>query len=423
MPPVVRSLRALSSAFAALFGCLVLGCSSDGTTPGAAGAGGGGGEGGGGAGGGGGSAPCSAATPGPSGCWLPMAAEGAPTEQRDVGVWGGSELFVWGGIHTDPTQGTLKTGAGYAPGEDQWRALPDAPMWGRTGHSAVWTGEEMVIWAGGGEEGDHQSEWLIGGRYRPSTDAWTLMTTNGVPVGRGQASAVWTGSEVLFWGGSNEFVPGLLNDGGAYDPAADTWRPIATAGAPTPRFLHTALWTGSEMLVWGGLDETSTISADADTGGRYDPTTDTWAPMAKGRLVGRREHGAVWTGSEMLIWGGASGDTLDGDGARYQPAEDQWALLSNVGAPSPRQRHVAVWTGARMLVWGGWASPGAPFQALGDGALYDPASDTWTAMNAEGAPAPRGAMIGVWAGDRLIVWGGIDAGGRLGDGAVYFPPL
>ena len=35
---------------------------------------------------------------------------------------------------------------------------------------------------------------------------------------------------------------------------------------------HTAVWTGSEMIIWGGDD----ISDYFDTGGRYNPMTDNW---------------------------------------------------------------------------------------------------------------------------------------------------
>ena len=31
-----------------------------------------------------------------------------------------------------------------------------------------------------------------------------------------------------------------------------TWRQISTAGAPSGRWAQTAVWTGREMLIWGG---------------------------------------------------------------------------------------------------------------------------------------------------------------------------
>ena len=69
-------------------------------------------------------------------------------------------------------------------------------------------------------------------------------------------------------------------------------------------------------------------------------------------LLPRYGHTAVWTGSEMIVWGGvtpAQQPFERQDGARYDPATDTWSPLSLVNAPSPRYYHTAVWTGAEMI--------------------------------------------------------------------------
>jgi hypothetical protein len=102
-----------------------------------------------------------------------------------------------------------------------------------------------------------------GGRYRPSTDTWlTTSTGANVPVPRRSHTAVWTGTEMIVWGGA-----GYLQTGGRYQPANDSWLATSTVGAPAGRLGHTAVWTGTEMIVWGGRD----IAAYVDSGGRYDP--------------------------------------------------------------------------------------------------------------------------------------------------------
>ena len=63
-------------------------------------------------------------------------------------------------------------------------------------------------------------------------------------------------------------------------------------------------------------------------------------------------HSAVWTGTRMLVWGGYGGDPL-GDGASYDPGSNTWSPIAGLGAPSPRYVHRAVWTGTQMIVWGG----------------------------------------------------------------------
>ena len=94
---------------------------------------------------------------------------------------------------------------------------------------------------------------------------------------------------------------GYVNTGGSYDPSTDTWASTSTAGAPSARDYHTAVWTGSEMVVWGGSD---LPAGYLNTGGRYDPSTDTWASTSTaGAPAARQEHTAVWTGSEMVVWG------------------------------------------------------------------------------------------------------------------------
>src|SRR5213593_3499815 len=83
----------------------------------------------------------------------------------------------------------------------------------------------------------------------------------------------------------------------------DTWTATSTTSAPAGRASHTAVWTGSEMIVWGGTDGSSFLN----TGGRYNPSTDSWtATSTTGAPAGRANHTAVWTGSEMIVWGGAS---------------------------------------------------------------------------------------------------------------------
>jgi Kelch motif len=52
----------------------------------------------------------------------------------------------------------------------------------------------------------------------------------------------------------------------------DTWTPTTLINAPNVRSGHTAVWTGSEIIVWGGWDGTASF----DTGGRYNPGTDSW---------------------------------------------------------------------------------------------------------------------------------------------------
>jgi hypothetical protein len=105
-------------------------------------------------------------------------------------------------------------------------------------------------------------------------------------------------------------------DGGiAYDPAANTWKVLSAAGAPSARRFHSAIWTGTEMIIWGGFG-----IAGRTTGQRYDVATDAWRQLSvvNAPLVAL-DHSVVWTGSEMVIWGGGNAGSAAAAGARYQP--------------------------------------------------------------------------------------------------------
>jgi hypothetical protein len=106
------------------------------------------------------------------------------------------------------------------------------------------------------------------------------------------------------------------------------------------------------MVVWGGTENNIYYG----TGAWYDPVGDTWNPMSAINAPGARAgHTAVWTGSFMIVWGGyvSNGQTHFNTGGRYDPAADAWTPTSLVNAPSVRRGHVAVWTGSLMIVWGG----------------------------------------------------------------------
>ena len=74
-----------------------------------------------------------------------------------------------------------------------------------------------------------------------------------------------------------------------------------------PATNHTAIWTGSEMIVWGGYyQEPAATDRYVNTGGRYNPSTDIWiATSTINAPDGRDSHAAIWSGIEMIVWGGA----------------------------------------------------------------------------------------------------------------------
>jgi N-acetylneuraminic acid mutarotase len=341
--------------------------------------------------------------------WTPIAS--APnTRTKHTTVWTGTEMIVFGG---DNGSGTVKVGGeAYAPASNTWRGLAAGPL-KRWRHTAVWTGSRMIVWGG---DDNVATIYNTGSRYDPSTDTWAATTTTGAPAARLLHTAVWTGngSRMVIWGGRDAM--NFLGTGSRYDPVANSWSATTTTGAPAARWLHSAVWTGTEMIVWGGQ-----ATGALNSGSRYDPAGNTWTAVASaGSFAGRFGHVAVWTGTEMLVWGGTDGTSYFGNGGRYNPGTNSWSSMSSIGAPSQRAFASAVWTGSELIVWGGVDGTGGG-DALEDGARYDPATNTWTDMSPVSAPNDRGRASGVWTDSELIVWGGDPNGNALGDGARYKP--
>ncbi len=340
--------------------------------------------------------------------WTPTASTGAPLARHfQTAIWTGTKMIVWGGWNGD----YLNDGGQYDPVANAWTAtrLKNAPS-GRYGHTAVWTGSQMIVWGGYG--GSFLND---GGEYDPAADTWTATAATGAPAERYTHTAVWTGSKMIVWGGENGSA--VLNTGGQFDPVDRGWTPTTTTGAPSVRAVHTAIWTGSRMIVWGGYFPGVVYGGSfLNDGGRYDPIADTWATTnTSGAPSARYAHTAVWTGSAMIVWGGWNGSAFLNDGGVYDLAADTWTATTT--APlSARTYHTAVWTGSRMIIWGG-SSPGPAYD--NDGGSYDPVAKNWTPATTAVGPSGRNRHTAVWTGSRMIVWGGAGAAGYLNDGGQW----
>jgi N-acetylneuraminic acid mutarotase len=357
--------------------------------------------------------------------WTPTSLTNAPSAREGhTAVWTGSEMIVWGG------GADLNTGGKYNPSTDSWTATStvNAPA-GRYRHTGVWTGSEMIVWGG-----EAPGVLDTGGRYNPGTNSWTATSTTNAPDAREFHTAVWTGSEMIVWGGFGS--GGYLNTGGRYNPNTDSWTATSTSNAPDAREYHTAVWTGTEMVVWGGENPTG-----LNTGGKYDPSTDSWtATSTTNAPDARYYHTAIWTGSEMIVWGGVGLEYFN-TGGRYNPNTDSWIATSITNAPAGRYFHTAVWTSSEMIVCGGHTSSftnntgvrhaaqfslailipnptPTPTPTFVTGGRYDPGTDSWRPTSITNAPSTRDDHTAVWTGNQMIVWGGLN-GSWLNTGGRY----
>ena len=285
----------------------------------------------------------------------------------------------------------------------------------RVHHSAVWTGSEMLVWGG------RRPGWINGlgdgARYDPVRDVWRPMSTEDAPSARHEHGAVWTGSEMVVLGGRNYWL-GALGEPGAYDPVHDRWRRLPTEGGPSPRFGHATVWTGSEVLVWGGADALGLLA----TGARYRPDLDRFAPIStQGAPPPAQDAAFAFSAGRFFVWNGGdakAGKPIVGGGI-YDPGNDAWSEVAQEGAPRWTHRTLALPIGDDILVWG-------DIQGGSASARYSPGTNTWVAVRGEGAPRQRGCVAAVFTGEVAILFGGAVATGMggertLGDGALFDP--
>ncbi len=349
-----------------------------------------------------------------SNSWIAMSTTGAPIVRSNCATaWTGSKMLIWGGIN-----GTyFNTGSIFDPVSNSWSEMTTtgAPSpKSSLGKYGVWTGSKFLVW--GGQDGGPSVHFLNnGGLYDPETDSWTNISTINAPIGRTGHSVLWTGSKAVVVFGLLSTLSDADNTGGVYDPSTNTWTTMSTTGAPIGTANAAAVWTGSKVITFGGYNYTTGFQ---NTAGVYDLTANSWT---KGTTVNaassRSHHSFVWTGSKLIVFGGT--DTFTSamnSGGIFDPMANSWTATSTTSTPV-RAYHWAVWTGSKMLVWGGvdWGAGAAG--ALNIGRIYDPYSNTWTAMSSTNAPPNADQFPNVWTGSKWIVWGGSAAN----TGGIYTP--
>jgi len=215
--------------------------------------------------------------------------------------------------------------------------------------------------------------------------------------GRQGNVAVWTGSEVIYWGGDR---PGRAPEGAAYDYRADRWRRIPRSPL-TNRTGAGAVWTGKEVVIFGGVNGGGRLN----DGAAFDPATDRWRTIAEGPLSGRVPMAVAWTGTEMLVVGSRGYGLFDGlqDVAGYDPARDVWRTLASL--PFQINEGASVWTGTELVVYGKFLDRQRGVQGPDDrarGAAFDPKGGNWRDL----PPAPlSGQSIALaWNGSETIGW-------------------
>ena len=247
----------------------------------------------------------------------------APPEIRSgaATAWTGSQLLVWGGYEYTgfSDDSSQDDGFVYDARSRTWSPLPDTPLEGRSDPAFVWTGDELLIWGGRSEGGGSNASFFAdGAAYDPSSRTWRSLPD--APIDARASFSVWTGSEFVVWGSTDRTARRL--DGAAYNPATDRWRPMAEA--PVNITDGSAIWSGDEMLVVGAaLDGNNHAETRTTIGEAYDPETDVWHELPASDLSPQAMT-AAWLDDELVAW------DYDLASEAYDPGVDRWRPLAGV---------------------------------------------------------------------------------------------
>lgn len=285
-----------------------------------------------------------------------------------------------------PTSAAISTGP--------WSPIPSfaKPI---TGATVVWTGSEALMIGGLYPDGRTQAGIFA---YNPTTSQWRIVSPD-LAVGD-DPLAFWTGTSLVLLG-SNEQIAAT------YDPSVGLRSTTPTIGKAFFYVDATVpwVWTGTDLLVWPTAFQVSPAPPPI----AFDPFTGESRPLAEIPLESRANAASIWTGSEWIVWGGSRGTTSFNDGAAYDPTTDTWRVLAD--SPLSARSAPAVWTGTEMIVTAGYGGDSGSPYALGDGAAYDPTTDTWRAI----APGPaHPGFTPVWTGELLILF--------AKGGAIWYDP-
>ena len=112
-----------------------------------------------------------------------------------------------------------------------------------------------------------------------------------------------------------------------------------------------------------------------------------------GPVSARTDADVIWTGTELIVWGGsADDDTYLVDGARFDPETGVWRLLPSLPVFA-EQLTRSVWIDERLIVLSAehtWA--------------WDPDSDKWDSVESSGLVPPRYPGFLDAVGSRIYAW-------------------
>jgi hypothetical protein len=274
---------------------------------------------------------------------------------------------------------------GARPSSDAWYLDP-GPLGPRGGDDVLWTGQEMIVW--GGAAGDRPPDFVEGAAFDPATLAWRLLPPP--PIDPAQTTrAVWVGDEMVVMSRQATLV---------YNPGSDSWRAIGDGFLPSTHPEQAVVVDG---LIYT-LAPTGLLELDPATGSHHKLPSpdrvgfDQWRGALRaldGSLYAIGLKDGICQGRHISRWSGQEWDTLPDVSLATDSLAD-CTYANQTGA-----------AGGRLIVWGDRETPSY---------TYDPSTDEWTEIDPITTPGTEGPLGPLSLGDQLLV-------PQYGEGSVYDP--
>lgn len=208
---------------------------------------------------------------------------------------------------------------------------------------------------------------------RPPTDPHYY--DPGPLTGRSGHDLLWTGEEMIVWGGTGP----LRMDGAAFDPDTGDWRMLPSVPLDDDQPTR-AVWAEDRMMV---------VSAEATVA--YHPGDENWTRLGEGLEPPAEPGQLAWTGDEVMVWD-------DGGVRAFRPDAGSWLELPSPG-PMPAALRME---DRRLYAIGGEACP--------ERVISEWTGESWREVSAVPPPeqsCPPPAQTAV-VGDRFVVWHGVE---------------
>lgn len=300
--------------------------------------------------------------------------------------------------------------AGGAP-ETAWSEVAESPLSARRAPVTAWVADRFVVlggWSGPacGPNADCAFDAATlerdGAAYDPATDTWAPIAPAPVDIPGAGVAVVEEVLYLLTYGLGSEAPAAML----AYDAAADRWETLPTP----PGEWSDLVAAGDVLLAVSGTDE---YGPQPDAA--FDRATGTWRELPDDPLGPSYDRQALWLGDRLLLTAKDLVPSPGSEGPSLVRLAELDATFTTWSAPVETEiiGWGPVWAGGRVVfpetgsADGGEVNPwGRSFPA---GGVYDPADGTWTELGvtAEVIPWAATGLERLVVGDRVVVANGL----------------